>query len=460
MPPNVLKWLLGILTTFIMVATGILLKMETSFRPPLHTGTIQFTSASRNVSFKDSVFIKRLEDLLSENAPTPHCVSTLHPFSEIKAELTVAFCGDSMVDIVARLRPHSPSELNVTIFADELVSVRHNPFLLTTMVEALKLAFSLSAVYLFSRRSSSSSSSSSFFSSPGSCGLVYTVPAALYVVDNNLYFLVIDMIGPVNFHLFNSSKILITALFVRIFLRKHINTSQWTSLLMLFVGVLVTQQSEIYSKAVEDCKAGSASDSHLSTLFSSTVVFEGFVLVLCMASASSFANVWSEYVYKKDDNDDFYMKNVQLYLYGVVFNCGALLLRRKYFVHEVGMFDSFTHLTLVIILLQAVYGFMVAHLLKVMDNIANVFAHAAALLITVFLSSALFSFHPTLLFFCGCVVISCSTFLYYNTAASQPLDSDDLQSNASSLENFALADLDDRDRPLPETLTRTSETVD
>lgn len=29
------------------------------------------------------------------------------------------------------------------------------------------------------------------------------------------------------------------------------------------------------------------------------------------------------------------------------------------------MFDSFTHLTLVIILLQAVYGFMVAHLLKV-----------------------------------------------------------------------------------------------
>lgn len=56
------------------------------------------------------------------------------------------------------------------------------------------------------------------------------------------------MIGPVNFHLFNSSKILITALFVRIFLRKHINTSQWTSLLMLFVGVLVTQQSEIYSK--------------------------------------------------------------------------------------------------------------------------------------------------------------------------------------------------------------------
>lgn len=43
--------------------------------------------------------------------------------------------------------------------------------------------------------------------------------------------------------------------------------------------------------------------------------------MLCMASASSFANVWSEYVYKKDDNDDFYMKNVQLYLYGVVFNC-------------------------------------------------------------------------------------------------------------------------------------------
>lgn len=31
----------------------------------------------------------------------------------------------------------------------------------------------------------------------------------------------------------------------------------------------------------------------------------GFLLVICMASASSFANIWAEYVYKKDDDEEF-----------------------------------------------------------------------------------------------------------------------------------------------------------
>ena len=40
---------------------------------------------------------------------------------------------------------------------------------------------------------------------------------------------VIDMIGPVSFHLFNSSKILITAFLVRLFLKRRISTNQWMS---------------------------------------------------------------------------------------------------------------------------------------------------------------------------------------------------------------------------------------
>ena len=52
-----------------------------------------------------------------------------------------------------------------------------------------------------------------------------------------------------------------------------------------------------------------------------------------------------------------------------------------------------------------------------LDNIANVFAHAGALLLTVFLSFILFSFTPTILFFCGCYTIFSAIVLYQNNKA-------------------------------------------
>ena len=56
------------------------------------------------------------------------------------------------------------------------------------------------------------------------------------------------MIGPIKFHLFNSVKVLVTAVLFRLFLKRQLNLNQWISLLMLSVGLIVTQQSDIFSK--------------------------------------------------------------------------------------------------------------------------------------------------------------------------------------------------------------------
>ena len=50
--------------------------------------------------------------------------------------------------------------------------------------------------------------------------------------------------------------------------------------------------------------------------------------MLLMCLFSSFANIWTEYVYKKDDTENFYMKNIYLYSYGIFFNSMALYLLR------------------------------------------------------------------------------------------------------------------------------------
>jgi hypothetical protein len=45
---------------------------------------------------------------------------------------------------------------------------------------------------------------------------------------------------------FSLCRPLTGALLVRVFLKRHLSVNQWCSLLMLFVGLIVTQQSEIF----------------------------------------------------------------------------------------------------------------------------------------------------------------------------------------------------------------------
>ena len=64
---------------------------------------------------------------------------------------------------------------------------------------------------------------------------------------------VIGLIGPIKFHLFNALKVPITAILFRTFLKQILTNNQWYSILLLFVGLIVTQQSDIYGKVCVAC---------------------------------------------------------------------------------------------------------------------------------------------------------------------------------------------------------------
>jgi len=66
-------------------------------------------------------------------------------------------------------------------------------------------------------------------------------------------------------------------------------------------------------------------------------------------------------------------------------------------------------------------AFIVPVILKYIDNIADLYAHAGAVLITAFCSWLFFDLHPNMFFMLGMLASVCSLFLYYSERLSPEL---------------------------------------
>merc|ERR1740121_725435 len=88
-------------------------------------------------------------------------------------------------------------------------------------------------------------------------------------------------------------------------------------------------------------------------------------------------------------------------------------------------------LTVAGILNNTVMGLTIAAILKYFDNIARVFAHAIAMLVTMLLSVALFGTEPTMQLVLGIAVVTASA-LQYHLRAGQD-DGDDSEATGATL---------------------------
>ena len=75
-----------------------------------------------------------------------------------------------------------------------------------------------------------------------------SLPAVLYLIQNNLQFLAVGLLEPGTFQVLNQLKILSTAVFSVVLLDKRITKRQWVSLLILMIGIGIVQISNLKSK--------------------------------------------------------------------------------------------------------------------------------------------------------------------------------------------------------------------
>merc|ERR1712048_153457 len=89
-----------------------------------------------------------------------------------------------------------------------------------------------------------------------------------------------------------------------------------------------------------------------------------------------------------------------------------MLVNNRGAVVERGFFDGYNMWACVVVVNNALNGLAISAILKYADNIARVYAHACAMLLTMVLSVILFNQSPTPQLIIACLVVGASTIQY------------------------------------------------
>ncbi|CAJ1085647.1 UDP-galactose translocator isoform X3 [Xyrichtys novacula] len=248
--------------------------------------------------------------------------------------------------------------------------------------------------------------------------LKLAVPSLIYTLQNNLQYIAISNLPAATFQVTYQLKILTTALFSVLMLRKSLSKVQWVSLLLLFAGVAIVQVQQ------EGGKESSLSNS------SSQNYTVGLVAVVISCLSSGFAGVYFEKILK-GSAASVWMRNVQLGLFGMALGMLGLWWNDGTAIAERGFLFGYTGMVWCVIFNQAFGGLLVAVVVKYADNILKGFATSFSIIVSTVASIHLFGFHVDLLFTVGAGLVIGAVYMYtppagrVETMLSYLLKSDD-----------------------------------
>lgn len=205
-------------------------------------------------------------------------------------------------------------------------------------------------------------------------------------------------------------KILTTAAFSVVLLRKKLNPLKWFALLLLAIGVGIVQIQTSGHKSSEN----SMHDMN---------ALKGFMAVFAACFTSGLAGVYFEMVLKNSPGD-LWVRNVQLSLFSllpalvpIVFSkSNAAATSSGWFIS--GLFENFGVWAWATVLTQVLGGLLTALVIKYADNILKGFATSLSIVISFLASVALFHFQMTVTFILGSCVVLVATWMYNQPESS------------------------------------------
>lgn len=223
------------------------------------------------------------------------------------------------------------------------------------------------------------------------------VPSFLYIIQNNLLYVSASNLDAATYQVTYQLKLLTTAFFAVVVLKRHLIKWQWIALAVLASGVALVQLS--------------STDKPVAT--TNTKILEqskilGFSAALGACFISGFAGIYFEKVLKESDVS-VWMRNVQLSLLSLPIGGVTYLINDGTSKNFLRGFDAFVWY---LVLLQAAGGLIVAVVVKYADNILKGFATSVAIVISCVASIYLFNFVLTIQFAIGTILVIGSIFLY------------------------------------------------
>lgn len=295
-------------------------------------------------------------------------------------------------------------------------------------------------------------------------GWKLAVPAALYTLQNSLQYVAVSNLDAVHFQILYQLKILTTALFSVIMLRRSLSSQRWLALIILTVGVAIVQlptsESDIYSSMRDpqsnkffyprsfheagQLASGAGQAAYELTrrgiedlsrgLMKRSATYEGIEedmgikkpkmnyalgcsAVLSAAMISGVTGVYFEKVLKENTQHvTLWIRNVQLSFYslfpalifGVLFWDGEEIATK-------GFFEGYNSVVWTAIVFQATGGILVAMTIAYADNIAKNFATSISIIISCMFSIWFFAFNITASV-CSAILLSQSPLTSYSSS--------------------------------------------
>lgn len=241
-----------------------------------------------------------------------------------------------------------------------------------------------------------------------------TLPALLYVVQNSLLFAGVRLLSPTVFMVCSQMKIITSAFFSTVLLKTHVTRRQCVALVLLVLGMILVQQSEYSSYHWE---SQSSSDQQVNR---DLRVLKGTVYVFAASLISGFTGAFLERLYKITDTEgthvtSIWLRNTQLAMISVPVAFLNSYLFDNRAIRTVGILHDFDLNILVIIILQAVGGLLVASVMRYASNVLKCFAVSLSIcccaIITIGFSAKVNSIKKLELLF-GLVLVTNATFLF------------------------------------------------
>ncbi|GMT08048.1 hypothetical protein PENTCL1PPCAC_30222 [Pristionchus entomophagus] len=299
------------------------------------------------------------------------------------------------------------------------------------------------------------------------------IPAVIYTIQNILLYVAVENLPAATFMVTYQLKILTTALFTVVVLKRPLSKQQWIALFFLFAGVAVVQYDQKMSEErrrqrwpikwplsmgtemplshnpdeleqafsvlldtefndtfpMESTRLGvipSSTPSLVTTTLSphrkakgeNSII--GFIAVLTACVMSGFAGIYFEKILK-GSSVSIWVRNFQLagpsIIFSLLFAFGKdnkLIFKDGFDPVSVGsnMMQGFDWAVWTTVAISALGGLIVAVVIKFADNILKAFATSFAIVLNCVLAYFLFSFRPTMLFVVGAAMVIGAVFCY------------------------------------------------
>lgn len=231
--------------------------------------------------------------------------------------------------------------------------------------------------------------------------LLVLVPASAYNLQMSLEYVALANLSAAVFSVLVQSKLVFTATFAALILRKQLTYMQVISLILLSVGVVLCNLSP-----------GNSGETTKGTTTT------GILATLGIALSSGFASVYTEKVIKAQRRPEKVKEyglaytQVQLASMSLVSIGGYAVLRDWRAILTNGLFHNFTFGAFASVVMSATGGLIVATVLKYADSVLKGYATAMSVVMTGLLSMVLFGTRLSAVYFMGIINVVVAVLLY------------------------------------------------